>query len=246
MSLLRPVLEALLFASDKPLSASDLARLLRSAVDAAPEQPDAAALARAKEPEITAAIEELQADYAAAPRGFHLVANASGWKLATTPDTALWVRQLFPENRPARLSPSALETLAIVAYRQPITRADVEAVRGVSVDGVVQTLLDRGLIRIAGRADAPGRPLLYETTQFFLEHFGLRTIEELPNCAELRRMDLPKATPAAPAEQPDLPAAETPDTPADPERPETAPPLLGTEPPAGEPAATAPLAEDKV
>jgi segregation and condensation protein B len=103
------------------------------------------------------------------------------------------VRQLFPENRPARLSPSALETLAIVAYRQPITRADIEAVRGVNVDGVMQTLTERGVIRITGRAEVPGRPLLYGTTEYFLEHFSLRSLDELPNCAELRRVDLPQA-----------------------------------------------------
>ena len=85
------------------------------------------------------------------------------------------MRQLFPESRPARLSAPALETLAIIAYRQPVTRADVEGVRGVDAGGVVQTLLDRALVHIAGRAELPGRPLLYETTQLFLEHFGLRT-----------------------------------------------------------------------
>jgi segregation and condensation protein B len=85
------------------------------------------------------------------------------------------------------MSAPALETLAIIAYRQPVTRGDIEAVRGVSVDGVMQTLLDRNLVRIAGRADIPGRPLLYETTHFFMEHFGLRDLDELPNAGELRR-----------------------------------------------------------
>jgi segregation and condensation protein B len=98
-----------------------------------------------------------------------------------------------------------LETLAIVAYRQPITRADVEAVRGVAVDGVLQSLMERGLVKIAGRAEVPGRPLLYETTEFFLEHFGLRDLDELPNAEELRRRYLPSAAsakPVAPAESP--------------------------------------------
>ncbi len=113
----------------------------------------------------------------------------------TRPDFAPWLRQLFPENRPARLSAPAVETLAIIAYRQPVTRADIEAVRGVAVDGVMQTLLDRGLVRIAGRAEVPGRPLLYETTQFFMEHFGLKTLDELPNAHELRKVELPTATP---------------------------------------------------
>ncbi len=92
-----------------------------------------------------------------------------------------------------RLSGPALETLAIIAYRQPITRADIEAVRGVAVDGMVNMLLERGLLRIAGRAEVPGRPLLYETTEYFLEHFGLKSLDELPNSAELRRIPLPVA-----------------------------------------------------
>jgi segregation and condensation protein B len=83
--------------------------------------------------------------------------------------------------------------LAIIAYRQPITRADVEAVRGVNIDGVLQTLMERGLVKIAGRAEIPGRPLLYETTQFFLDHFGLRNLDELPNAEELRKRYLPVA-----------------------------------------------------
>jgi segregation and condensation protein B len=95
------------------------------------------------------------------------------------------------------LSAPALETLAIIAYRQPITRADVEAVRGVNIDGVLQTLIERGLVKIAGRSEIPGRPLLYETTQFFLDHFGLRSLEELPNVEELRNRDLPVARPVA-------------------------------------------------
>jgi segregation and condensation protein B len=103
-----------------------------------------------------------------------------------------------------------METLAIIAYRQPITRADIEAVRGVAVDGVMQTLLDRNLVRIAGRSEIAGRPLLYETSQFFMEHFGLKDLDDLPNASELRKIPLPKAEP--PKENP----AETPtETPAE-------------------------------
>src|SRR5678815_2897467 len=86
---------------------------------------------------------------------------------------------------------------AIIAYRQPITRADVEAVRGVNIDGVLQTLMERGLVKITGRAEIPGRPLLYETTQFFLDHFGLRNLDELPNAEELRKRYLPVGQPVA-------------------------------------------------
>ena len=99
-------------------------------------------------------------------------------------------------------------SIAIIAYRQPITRADLEAVRGVAVDGVMQTILDRGLIRIAGRSDIPGRPLLYETTQHFMEHFGLKTLDDLPNASELRKIPLPKAEVPEPAKTADSPAAE--------------------------------------
>ncbi|MEX1044706.1 MAG: SMC-Scp complex subunit ScpB [Chthoniobacterales bacterium] len=194
MSPLARVLEALLFASDKPLSAAECVKHLKGAVEAAPEDTAVAALAKTKQDEVAAAMRELVAEYEEQERGFRLVESAAGWKAVTAADASPWVRQLFPENRPARLSPSALETLAIVAYRQPITRADIEAVRGVNVDGVTQTLLERGVIRIAGRAEVPGRPLLYGTTEFFLEHFGLRSLDELPNCAELRRVDLPVAT----------------------------------------------------
>lgn len=206
MSPLARVLEALLFASDKPLSAAECVKHLKGAVEAAPDDTEVAALAKIKQDEAAAAMRALAAEYEEQQRGFRVVESGSGWKVVTTPDAAPWVRQLFPENRPARLSPSALETLAIVAYRQPITRADIEAVRGVNVDGVMQTLLERGVIRIAGRADVPGRPLLYGTTEFFLEHFGLRSLDELPNCAELRRVELPVAT--KDEEQPTLPLEE--------------------------------------
>ena len=94
-----------------------------------------------------------------------------------------------------------METLAIIAYRQPITKAAVEAVRGVSCDGMIQKLLDRDLIRIGGRAELPGRPLLYETTDLFFEHFGIRSVDDLPNASELRKVELPKAADEQPAEE---------------------------------------------
>jgi segregation and condensation protein B len=212
MSPLARIIEALLFASDKPLSAAECVKHFKGAADAAPEDEELKALAKTKPDQIAEIMAELGADYLAQERGFRLVESAAGWKVVTAPEAAPWVRQLFPENRPARLSPSALETLAIVAYRQPITRADIEAVRGVSVDGVMQTLLERGLIRITGRAELPGRPLLYGTTEFFLEHFGLRSLDELPNCAELRKVELPVADEA---DQPMLPLDAAPAAVAD-------------------------------
>ncbi len=150
--------------------------------------------------------------------------SAAGWQLVTKPEYAPWLRQLFPENRPARLSAPALETLAIIAYRQPITRADIEAVRGVAVDGVMQTLLDRGLVKIAGRAEIPGRPLLYETTSGFMEHFGLKNLDDLPNAGELRKIALPTAPiPEAPG------AAKPAETPAATETPAPEAPVVAAE-----------------
>ena len=158
---------------------------------------------------VEAALGELAEESQQAPRGFLLLEQVNGWALTTHPDAAPWVKRLYPEAKPTRLSGPALETLAIIAYRQPITRADIEAVRGVAVDGMVNMLLEKQLIRIAGRAEVPGRPLLYETTQFFMEHFGLKNLEELPNSSELRRMNLPTAPLADEKKTPEqLPLAE--------------------------------------
>jgi segregation and condensation protein B len=193
---LAKIIEALLFSAQKPLSTREIATAMKSARDdpagAGPNE-----FSRVREAEVAAALEELKIQYVEQQRAFQLVEKAEGWQLATDPQYAQWVRQLFPAPKPARLSAPALETLAIIAYRQPITRADVEAVRGVNIDGVLQTLMERGLVKIAGRAEIPGRPLLYETTQFFLDHFGLRNLEELPNVEELRKRNLPVARPVA-------------------------------------------------
>jgi segregation and condensation protein B len=172
---LSQVLEALLFSAQKPLTTKELVAALKGAGEADELIPNE--FARTTEAQVAAALEQLKIEYVQQGRAFQL----------------------------ARLTPPSLETLAIVAYRQPITRADIEAVRGVAVDGVLQNLMERGLVKIGGRAEVPGRPLLYETTQFFLEHFGLRDLDELPNAEELRTRYLPtaphKPTPA-PAETP--------------------------------------------
>ena len=183
------VVEALLFSAQKPLSIHELAAAVKGAGAEDALSPNE--FGRATEAEVAAAIEQLKIEYIQEQRAFQLIEKAEGWQLATDPAFAPWVRQLFPAPKPARLSAPALETLSIIAYRQPITRADVEAVRGVNIDGVLQTLMERGLVKIAGRAEVPGRPLLYETTQFFLDHFGLRTLDELPNADELRKRYLP-------------------------------------------------------
>jgi segregation and condensation protein B len=190
---LTKVVEALLFSAQKPLSIREIATAIKGG-DAEDElSPNQ--FARVSEAEVAGALEQLKVECIEQERAFQLNEKAEGWQLATDPKFARWVRRLFPAPKPARLSAPALETLAIIAYRQPITRADVEAVRGVNIDGVLQTLIERGLVKIAGRAEIPGRPLLYETTQFFLDHFGLRTLDELPNVEELRTRHLPMASP---------------------------------------------------
>ncbi len=203
---LTQVLEALLFAAQKPLTARELTAAIKGAGGDDELLPND--FAKTTEAQVAAALEELKIEYIQQNRAFQLAEKSEGWQLVSDPAYASWVRQLFPAVKPARLTPPSLETLAIIAYRQPITRADIEAVRGVAVDGVLQNLMERGLVKIAGRAEVPGRPLLYETTQFFLEHFGLRNLEELPNAEELRTRYLPSAPrketepPAPPAQVP--------------------------------------------
>ena len=216
---LHRIVESLLFASQKPISAKELASIFKGAAEAAKDNPSIACYAKVNRDQLQDAIQQLDKEYAETGRSFEVRESAAGWQLVTKADFSPWLRQLFPENRQARMSAPAMETLAIIAYRQPITRADLEAVRGVAVDGVMQTILDRGLIRIAGRSDIPGRPLLYETTQHFMEHFGLKTLDDLPNASELRKIPLPKAEAPAHAKTAE-PAAEPP----------------AAEPPAAEPA----------
>jgi len=203
------VIEALLFSAHKPLSSKEIVDALRNAGaedDLAPNE-----FANTKPAEVAAALEQLKVEYIQNEHGFQLVEKAGGWQLTSDQKYGQWVRGLFPAPKPARLTSPALETLAIIAYRQPITRADVEAVRGVTIDSVLQTLMERGLVKISGRAEIPGRPLLYETTEFFLDHFGLRNLDELPNVEELRTRHLPVAPRPQPAPetavQPELPAS---------------------------------------
>jgi segregation and condensation protein B len=207
---LSQVTEALLFSAQKPLSTRELVIAIKGAGNADELVPNE--FSHATEAQVAAALQQLKIEYIEQRRAFQLVEKSEGWQLVSDPAYAPWVRQLFPAAKPARLTPPSLETLAIVAYRQPITRADVEAVRGVAVDGVLQSLMERGLVKIAGRAEVPGRPLLYETTQFFLEHFGLRDLDELPNAEELRRRYLPSAGSAKPD-----PTPESPEPPVGPE-----------------------------
>lgn len=163
------IIEALLFASEKPLPAERIRAILK---DITPEG-------------IEQAIDSLNQKYGAAGHSFAIKKVAKGYRMYTLPDYAQWVKALFAQNRRERLSPQALEVLSIVAYKQPIVKGDVDRIRGVNSEGPLFTLLDRKLITIVGRKPAPGRPLLYGTTQEFLTHFGLNDVDDLPRMEEL-------------------------------------------------------------
>ena len=167
---------------------------------------------------MTLALEALAQDHEQAQRSYRLACVAGSWQFVTQPEYAPWLKALVGHKlRPPRLSQPALETLAIIAYRQPLTRAEMEQVRGVSVDGVMQTLVERGLVEQLGRAEVVGRPMTYGTTALFLEYFGLRSLDDLPAADELRRIVVQKpeslvtAEPGlatVPPEQLDLPTDE--------------------------------------
>jgi len=213
------VIESLLIASEDPLRSSEIARLVRNRLaeledgvedgEECDETESAFAKEFGKDSEIgeetvVDAIQTLNRKYERGKRSFSIAERSKGWKIFTRPEYGGFVRQLFPGLKPRRLSPPAMEALAIVAYRQPVTKASIEHVRGVSSDSIIQKLLDRELIKISGRADLPGRPLLYGTTDFFFEHFGIKSIDELPNSEELRAVELPEPPlPGAAAEESD-------------------------------------------
>ena len=198
MELVR-IIEAILFTTNKPLPLEELAKLVRQGAMEDPVIPD---LAQATEEDVRRAVEILKETMEGRSMMVHEVAG--GYRMATRDAFAPWIRALYDVARPPKLSQPALETLAVIAYRQPISRAEIEAVRGVAVGGVLETLVDRSVIRVAGRADVPGRPLIYETTDYFLEHFGLRDLNDLPNVEELKRLKLPDPEPADSSKQQEL------------------------------------------
>ncbi len=173
---LKAILESLLFAAGEPVS---LARL-------------AAALDSVSRDEIRQALAALKSGYTQGGRGLVLEEVAGGYQLRTRKEFASQVRKLLAA-KPPRLSRPLLETLAIIAYRQPMTRPEIEALRGVDSGGVLETLLDRRLVRIAGRKEAPGRPLLYATTPEFLEVFGLKDLDGLPDLEEFKEIQRARA-----------------------------------------------------
>jgi segregation and condensation protein B len=171
---LQEIVGALLFASESPLSAADIRACVRGV---SPEDGDSAEIMEVYKTctnrEIEEALRGLEKALEVAKCGFSLVCTGGQYRMQTTPVCGRYVRALLKLDRPNRLSRASLETLAIVAYRQPITKSEVEQIRGVSVDTIMKTLSDLGLVRLVGRSELPGHPFLYGTTPFFLEHFGL-------------------------------------------------------------------------
>jgi len=190
---LKFILESLLFSAQKPLSARELREVLADATEHAANDDTVRTFKKVKEEAVTTALEELAREHETAARSYRLVCVAGAWQFVTQQEYAPWLKALVGHKaRAPRLSQPALETLAIIAYRQPITRAEIEQVRGVAVDGVMQTLVERGLVDQIGRAEVIGRPMTYGTTSLFLEYFGLRNLDDLPAADELRRMVVAK------------------------------------------------------
>jgi segregation and condensation protein B len=190
MSDLKAIVEALVFASPEPVTVKTLAKLLDG------ESKD----------DILAAIEALKEQYSR-PGGLQLVEVAGGYEIVTRPELHEWVRRMFHERTTQKLSVAALETLAVIAYKQPVTAPEVAEIRGVNATGVLGTLIERKLVKIVGRKQVVGRPFLYGTTREFLERFGLNDLSDLPkveDMSELLGFELP-ATVAEPAPQTALP-----------------------------------------
>jgi len=190
---LKFILESVLFSAQKPLSLKEIREVFASAPEHSEGDETARGLKKVKEDDLMAALEQLAREHQEANRSYRLACVAGSWQFVTQPEYAPWLKALVGHKiRPPRLSQPALETLAIVAYRQPITRAEIEQVRGVAVDGVMQTLVERGLVEQVGRAEVVGRPMTYGTTAVFLEYFGLGSLEGLPAADELRRIPVQK------------------------------------------------------
>jgi segregation and condensation protein B len=172
---LRSIVESLLFVAEGPLTLQRLAEVIDDA----------------DKKEIALALEQIKADLEIHRRGIRVVEVAGGFQLRTAKVNADWVKK-YLGGRPTRMGRATLETLAIIAYRQPVTKAEVEAIRGVDVDGVVNTLVERNLVRAVGRKDVPGRPFLFGTTPEFLQLFNLKDLTELPTLKEMDEITLPE------------------------------------------------------
>ena len=172
----KAVIEALLFISERPLALEQLKNVLDNF------QTD----------EIRGLIDELRSEYERAQRGIRIIEIAGGFQMVTASSLSPFLKKFYKERRVERLSKPALETLAIIAYKQPVTRFEIESFRNVNVDGVIKSILDKNLIRIAGRKKAPGRPHVYGTTKQFLEYFGLKSLEELPKIEAFKETQVTK------------------------------------------------------
>jgi|WetSurMetagenome_2_1015567.scaffolds.fasta_scaffold484950_1 segregation and condensation protein B len=175
---LKEILEALLFASDEPLTLKQVNEIL-SELDAS-DRPR-----KINEESILKAIDDLNRELEETHRAFRVVKVAGGYQFATLPKFAHWLGLMVREKSKRKLSQAALESLAVIAYKQPVTKPEIEAIRGVNADYVLHSLLERNLVTIVGRAATPGRPLLYGTTKEFLKHFGLNDLAELPKPREI-------------------------------------------------------------
>ena len=174
---LKEILGAMIFGAERPISVNEMRRCLKEVAEKSGDATSVFGDVRKKE--LDAALEALTSDIERAHLGFRLGQVAGGYRLHSTGACGVWLKHLLKMEKPARLSRPALETLAIVAYRQPATKAQIEAVRGVSVDHLIKTLMELQLVRIVGRSELPGRPFLYGTTQLFREHFGLNSLDAL-------------------------------------------------------------------
>jgi segregation and condensation protein B len=212
---LRAILEAVLFATEEPITLEDLTELLGEERAAGVE----------------AALEELEKDLAARGGGLRVQRVAGGLRLTTSPELSPWLRELVRQRNRQRLSRAALETLALVAYKQPITAPEIQEIRGVNPNAILGTLLDRRLIRIMGRKKVVGKPFLYGTTKEFLIRFGLNALTDLPSMDEFAAM-LEVDMDAAPLEPAELPFPSEPagDAPSEAQAAESSPPVMGSEP----------------
>jgi segregation and condensation protein B len=212
---LKEIIGALLFAAKKPVTAKEIRKALIGTgqnYGGPCEQ-----FATLKEKEILEAVEELREELAKNATGLHVAEVAHGFRLQNNTACGPWVRTMLDKDRSAKLSKPALETLAIVAYRQPVLRSEIESVRGVSVDSILRNLVELQLVKVVGRSDLPGRPWMFGTTQRFLEHFGLKSLEDMPGMDELKRReeesDSPEQTQSFPEIEKELnEQAETPRT----------------------------------
>lgn len=178
---LKPIVEALIFAADEPLSVKQLEAIFNEPAENG--QPP-----RVTAEEIRRAVTELNSEYEGQQRAYRIIQVGGGFEFATRQEFAGWVGKLYQEKSKRKLSHAALETLAIIAYRQPVTKPEIEGIRGVNADYVLHRLLERGLVTITGRASTVGRPLLYGTTRDFLKHFGINDLLDLPKPREIEEL----------------------------------------------------------